>query len=281
MTLAITAAGAFDMADTERTEEPMEVCALEMGPLLWQRRSWPRSWTALKPYARWRPSEVTLMTDLWTLAAVDKNMAGLRQGGATTTGMDGRCYCCSSSYAGAAGKHEQLCLALQVAQVRCQALVDSSACRSLLRYDTWKDICEQAGKYPLLHRIPNGLIPLSKNKIPTLGIGRVCRFGQVVAFFVINNMQHMLSGDDALRTLKAKISYDHNENSLMGKCHVSKPSGDNDMDVHQCGWTWTSGLKNSMIFFLQRQAYKDWVTGNWCWNRRSFPSCYNGILYAT
>ena len=32
MTLAITAAGAFEMADTERTEEPMEVGALEMGP---------------------------------------------------------------------------------------------------------------------------------------------------------------------------------------------------------------------------------------------------------
>ena len=172
--------------------------------------------------------------------------------GLTTTGMDGRCYCCSSSYAGAAGKHEQLCLALQVAQVRCRALVDSGVYRSLLRYDTWKDICEQTGKYPLLHRIPNGLRPSSKNKIPTLGIGRVCRFGQVVAFFVINNMQHMLSGDGALRTLKAKISYDRNENSLMGKRHVSKPSGDNDMDVHQCAWTWTSGLKNLMNFFMTK-----------------------------
>ena len=163
--------------------------------------------------------------DLLSLWPTGPHCKDLCQGGETVIGTDGRCYRCLSSHAGAAGKltrasDERLWLTLQVSRVRCQALADSGACRSLLRYDTWKDICEWAGKSPLLHRIPNGLRlrSLSKNEIPTLSIGRVCIFGQVVEFFVINNMQHdMLLGDDDLRTLKAKICYNCNEVRLMGK----------------------------------------------------------------
>ena len=167
----------------------------------------------------------SLTGDLLSLWPTGPHCKELRQGGETVIGTDGRCYRCSPSQAGAAGKltrasDERLCLTLQVSRVRCRALADSGACRSLLRYDTWKDICEWAGKSPLLHRIPNGLRlwSLNKNEIPTLGIGRVCIFGQVVEFFVINNMQHdMLLGDDALRTLKAKICYNRDEVRLMGK----------------------------------------------------------------
>ena len=86
-------------------------------------------------------------------------------------------------------------------------MIDSGACRSLLRYDTWVDLYTKSGRTLKLDRIPDGinLRSLSQIVIPTLGIASVNVYGQNGEFFVVKSMSHdMLLSDDALRILKAK-----------------------------------------------------------------------------
>ena len=121
-----------------------------------------------------------------------------------------------------------------MSRVRCNALIDSGACRSLLQYDTWMGICQRSGRPLKLDGMPEGvhLRSISKNIIPAIGITTLNIYGKNIEFFVVKSMSHaMLLGDDALRELKAKICYKDNEVLLLGKRHVSGEAGSKDLVI--------------------------------------------------
>ena len=126
-----------------------------------------------------------------------------------------------------------MCISLQIACRRLRALVDSGACRSLMREDTWNDICESRGMDKRLQRLPEGMVhrSLSKEIIPTMGMGKVNKYGIDLIFFVVPRLSHdVLLGDDGLRAMAPNKTYVDNVVKIAGKKHVSVVVGTNSLD---------------------------------------------------
>ena len=72
----------------------------------------------------------------------------------------------------------------------------------------WKRLCEAKGRLPLLKKTDVNLQTLAGEAIPIVGsaVASVC--GKLLLFYVYDNLKHdLLLGDDALRTLNARIDY--------------------------------------------------------------------------
>ena len=100
-----------------------------------------------------------------------------------------------------------------VARQKYDCLCDSGASRSLLRLDTYEDICEDMGLKPNILPVPKGirLQSLTQHKIALEGLVVVRLYERDCVFFLVRTMQHsILLGDDNLRKLGATIEYREN-----------------------------------------------------------------------
>ena len=90
---------------------------------------------------------------------------------------------------------------------RCEfrTLVDTGAARTLLRQDAWETYRREHG-LPRYLGVAVQVRSLSGNLLPTIGTAQVLIEGKLISVIVVPTLQHdLLLGDDALRTLCAKL----------------------------------------------------------------------------
>ena len=84
-------------------------------------------------------------------------------------------------------------------------LVDSGACRSMIREDVWKQCCKETGSPDTLHPGVT-LRSLSGHTLPTVGVCKIQLLGEWLELYVVTEMRHdMLLGIDALNTLEMML----------------------------------------------------------------------------
>ena len=87
------------------------------------------------------------------------------------------------------------------------ALVDTGACRSMIKASKWRDICKQTRRQTLLRPGPC-LCSLSGHEIPTKGQTCLAIYEKNIDFFVTEELHHDgLFGTDLLEKLGARICY--------------------------------------------------------------------------
>ena len=150
----------------------------------------------------------------------------------STTGHRGR----RTSSNGTPGKlssasDPRVCIQVRIGALKLNALVDTGACRSMIRTDVWKDICAQARRQPLL-RPGLRLRSLSGHEIPTRGRGETTLFGHKVNFYVTDTLHHeALFGTDIIATLDAEIRYKEEVVLLNGQRHQYRQWSGEDRHV--------------------------------------------------
>ena len=96
-------------------------------------------------------------------------------------------------------------------------MVDSGACRSLIREDFWKSICRASHRQPICRKAEN-LRSLTGHAIKTKGRTLIALLGRFLEVTIVETLSHeLLLGDDSLRTLGAIIDYNENFVHLAGK----------------------------------------------------------------
>ena len=94
-----------------------------------------------------------------------------------------------------------------MATVTLGVLVDTGACRSMMRTSAWEAICLQKGCQPFL-RPGVRLSSLTGHEIPTRGRASGAIYGHPIDFYISDDLGHdALFGTDALETLGAEIRY--------------------------------------------------------------------------
>ena len=149
-------------------------------------------------------------------------MTGHRGRRTSSNGVPGKL--CSAS-------DPRVCIQVRIGALKLNALVDTGACRSMIRTDVWKDICAQARRQPLL-RPGLRLRSLSGHEIPTRGRGETTLFGHKVNFYVTDTLHHeALFGTDILATLDAEIRYKEEVVLLNGQRHQYRQWSGEDRHV--------------------------------------------------
>lgn len=125
-----------------------------------------------------------------------------------------------------------MCLKLQVAKQKVRTLVDTGACRSLMKTETWRDIC-RANHRPLLLSRGLTLKSLSGHVIPSKGKATVNIYGANLEFYIVDKLGHdVLLGSDALDKLRSHIDYESHQVKLAGKWHPYTYSTTEDIAVY-------------------------------------------------
>ena len=112
----------------------------------------------------------------------------------------------------------RVCIAIQISsKLTAHTLVDSGACRSLVRENFWKALCRACQRQPICREAEN-LRSLTGHSIDTKGRTMIELFGRFLEVTIVETLSHeLLLGDDNLRTLGAIIDYNENVVHLGGE----------------------------------------------------------------
>lgn len=111
------------------------------------------------------------------------------------------------------------------------ALIDTGACRSMMRSDKWRTVCKKTGRMPGI-RVGVQLKSLSGHVIKSKGIGTVEVEGKLFDVHIVEEMDHdMLVGNDILEGLNAVVDYEKGIVKLGQNQHphLQRRGGDEEM----------------------------------------------------
>ena len=101
------------------------------------------------------------------------------------------------------------------------SLVDTGACRTLIREDFWRKLCRALHRQPIFKEA-EPLCSLTGHRINTIGRTLVELLGEYLEVTIVKRMNHdLLLGDDCLRELGAVIDYSTGKVHLQGRDFLS------------------------------------------------------------
>ena len=121
-----------------------------------------------------------------------------------------------------------MCVGLNIAQKQLHSLIDTGASRSLVRYNTWLEICRFNHQTPILQK-GEILRSLSGHELHTMGRTSMYIEGRSVSVYVVRDLFHdILLGGDALEILETDINYKTKSVTLGGTKYDCKDASNKD-----------------------------------------------------
>ena len=124
-----------------------------------------------------------------------------------------------------------MCVGLNIAQKQLHSLIDTGASRSLVRYNTWLEICRFNHQTPILQK-GEILRSLSGHELHTMGRTSMYIEGRSVSVYVVRDLFHdILLGGDALEILETDINYKTKSVTLGGTKYDCKDASNKDESI--------------------------------------------------